>query len=59
MKNSDERKDSNWVTEELNSSNKILIENENVLFELQDKLFFELTRQEVILDKETNNSENC
>ena len=44
---------------EPNSSNKVLIESENVLFELQDKLSLGLARQEVILDEETNNSEDC
>ena len=47
------------MTEKLNSSNKVLIESENVLFELQDKLSLELTKQEVILNEKINNSEDC
>ena len=47
------------MTEEFSSSNKVLIESENVLSELLNKLSLGLTKQEIRLDEKTNNSEDC
>ena len=47
------------MTEKFSSSNKVLIKSKNVSSELLNKLSLELAKQEIRLDKKTNNSEDC